>query len=277
LDSNTPSPETTDAELAAYTRWPEIFRSWFWRYYDHLGHLLVYNLGWFLTCFAAAWFPIYSGWLGRGVKINLPALYLLFLVLSVLSVGWAYLVFKVFLQGEAHFFSDFWLAQKKFVLKAFSVAALSGLITGVGLFSIRFYFLIHSHYRFLDLVLMSIAIWALLFWVSAVFYQWPILFFQNPSFLKIFYRSILLVLSNGLLSLAILAFFALSMAVMLIAPFLWFFIGLVFFFSFQCVVLEKRFLRYKITYGNKPLSPFLEQLDCEKERGWRDFFKPWEN
>jgi len=101
-------------------------------------------------------------------------------------------------------------------------------------------------------------------------------FFSEPAFLQNLLQVHYLVLSNVFLSLGILAFFALSVIVMLFAPFLFFFIGLVFFFSFQCVVLEKQFLRYKITFGNKPLGPFLEQLDFEKERGWRDFFKPWE-
>jgi hypothetical protein len=277
LDSNTPPPALTPAEIAAYVRWPEIFRSWFWRYYDHLGHLLIYNLGWFLTCFLVAWFPIYKGMLGGGQKVNFFVLFLLFLAISFLSVGWAYLVFKVFVQGEAHFFSDLWAAQKKFALKAFGVAALSGLVTGIGLFGIYFYFHINSSHRFLDMVLVGFAVWTLLFWISAALYQWPLLFFQNPPFLKIYYRSILLVLSNGFLSLGIMAFFAFSMLIM---AFTWipvFFLGMVYFFSFQCVALEKQFLRYKITFENKPLNPFLEQLDCEKERGWRDFFKPWEN
>ena len=276
MDSSSPSPVIPDTKLIVYTRWPEIFRSWFWRYYDRLGHLLIYNLGWFLTCFGVAFFPIYSGMLGGGEKINFPALYLLFLVISYLSIGWAYLVFKVFVRDEVHFISDFWFALKKFSFKAFGIAALSGLVTGIGLFSIHFYFHINSHHRLLDMALMSFAVWTLLFWISAVLYQWPILFFQNPPFFKIYYRSILLVLSNGFLSLGILAFFVLSAAVMFLAPFLMFFIGLVYFFSFQCVSLEKQFLKYKITFGNKPLGPFLELLDFEKERGWRDFFKPWE-
>lgn len=249
---------------------------WFWRYYDHLGHLLIYNLGWFLTCFSVGWAPIYFGKLGTIGKIHYPILYGLFLVESIFSVGWAFLVFKLFIQREASMI-DLWLGLKKYLVKALGVAALSGLVTGIGIFSILFYFHLNSSHRFLDLLLMGFAFWALLFWISSVLYQWPILFFQNPPFFKIYYRSFLIVLSNGLLSLGILAFFSLSALVMFLAPFLWFFIGMVFFFSLPCVALEKQFLRYKITYGDKPLGPLLESLDRERERGWRDLLKPWEN
>jgi len=88
LDSSPASPAIPDAKLAAYAAGLKFSEPGFGGITTVLGHLLLYNLGWFLTCFGAAWFPIYSGMLGGGGKINFPVLYLLFLIISVLSVGW---------------------------------------------------------------------------------------------------------------------------------------------------------------------------------------------
>jgi len=43
------------------------------------------------------------------------------------------------------------------------------------------------------------------------------------------------------------------------------------------VALEKHFLKYRITYEDKPLEELVDILDRERQRGWRDFLRPWEN
>jgi hypothetical protein len=259
-----------------YSRWVDILRSWFWRLYDHLFHLVLYNLGWFLTCFSIGWLGWHAGLYGDEKRIYFPGLFAVYLLESIASVGWAFLVFKIFIEGEGTF-RDIWSGYKKFSLKAIGLSSLSGFVFGLALYNIRFYFLLQSSHRFLDLVFVGLIFWFSLFWFSAMIYQWPILFFQNPPFLKIFKRSFLLVLGNGLVSLGIMIFFAGCILLFWIAPFLLFLIGMVIFFSFQCVALEKQYLRYKITYGDKPLEPFLELLDYERQRGWREFLRPWEN
>jgi len=213
---------------------------------------------------------------GYKKNINILGLYSIYLLESIVSIGWAYLIFKIFIEREGSFI-DIWRGLKKFFLKAVGLSAVSGFVLGLALYNIRFYFLIQSSHRIIDLLLVGFIFWFLLFWISAMLYQWPILFFQNPAFLKIYYRSFLLVLGNSLVSLGILAFFAGCFVLLWIAPFLLCFIGMVFFFSFQCVALEKQYLRYKITYGDKQLEPFLELLDYERRRSWREFLRPWEN
>jgi hypothetical protein len=263
-------------DFSQYSRLRDVFCSWFWRYYDHLGHLIVYNLSWFLTCYIVAWVPLHKGLFGTFSAINIPCIYIVFLAESMVSVGWAYLIFKIFTQGEG-VIGDIWLGTKKYIFKALGVSAVSGLVVGLAFYNINFYFFLKSSYRFLDLLLVGFVFWILLFLISSMFYQWPILFFQDPPFLKIFYKSYLLVLGNGLVSLAVLAFFMICLFLFLIVPFLWECVGFVFFFSFQCVMLEKHLLRYKIVIGDKPIEPFLELLNQERNRGWRDLLRPWEN
>jgi hypothetical protein len=54
-------------------------------------------------------------------------------------------------------------------------------------------------------------------------------------------------------------------------------LGFSFFFSLQCVALEKHYLKYRITYEDRPLPEVLEALERERQRGWREFWRPWEN
>jgi len=203
-------------------------------------------------------------------------LYFLYLIENAFSIGWAYSVFKIFIGGHSKL-SDIWTGTRRYFWKAMGLSALSGLILFFVIFNIHFYFSSEIMSRFLTLLLGSFAAWILLFWQAASLYQWPVLFFQNPPFFKILYKSTLLTLGNGLVSLGILFFFIVCFAFFLFVPFLLFFIGAVFFFSFQCVALEKSLLKYKITYGDKPLVPFLEYLEIERKRSWREILKPWEN
>lgn len=272
----TPPNPSDEIETASFTGFLEIARSWFWRFYDHLFILLCVNLGWFLTCFGVGWVAIRRGLLGPPGQLSVLGVYALYLMESMVSTGWAFLVSQLMNDGQASF-KDIWLGIKKYFWKALGLSALSGFFAGLAIYNIYFYFHLQSAHRFVDLLMAGLIFWILAFWVSAALLQWPILFFQNPPFFRIYYRSCLLVLGNGLISFGSLIFFAVFFLLFDLAPFLWYFIGPVFFFSFQCVALEKHYLRYKITYGDKPLEPFLEVLEAERRRGWKDFLRPWEN
>ena len=267
---------STEKSTAEYVGLWDIFHSWFWRFYDHLAFLLLINLAWFLTCFGVGWAALHFDMLGSDGKINFGGIYAVYLLECAVSLGWAFLVFKLFNEGRSSL-KELWGGIRKYFWKAMGVSALSGSSIGLALINIRFYFHLQSAHRFLDLLMAGFILWILAFLVSASLLQWPILFFQNPPFSRIIYRSCLLVLGNGLISLAGLIFLSACFLLFNIAPFFWYFIGLVFFFSFQCVVLEKHYLRYKITYGDQPLEPFLEVLEGERRRGWREFLRPWEN
>lgn len=269
-------PSFPSVEITKYCGLTSIFRSWFWRFYDHLFSLCLINLGWFSTCFGVYWIVLRLGFFEITGPKKIFWGYFFFLVECAVSLGWAIQVFRWFIEGQWNL-KDFWPRIRKIFLRAMGVSAFSGIFIGWGIYNILFYFHLQSPHRFLDLCLAGFLFWLLLFWTLAALFQWPILFFQDPPFWKILYRSCLLVLANGSATLVLL-FFYLSMGFFLtIAPFLWFFVGPVLFFSFQCVALEKHFLRYKISFKDKPLEPFLESLDIEARRGWREILKPWEN
>ncbi len=222
------------------------------------------------------WFFVQFNFIPISRKIYPFNYFLIFIAETIVSLGWAHLIFKVFIEGQGSL-KDVLFGIKKYVLKATGVAIVSGFVIALAVFNIRVCFYFNSSHRFIDYLLAGAIFWILIFWLLASMYQWPILFFQNPPFLKIFYKSFLLVFGNWVTSILILFIcFSFILLFCIIWPF-WFFFGAVFLFSIQCVVLEKYLLRYKITYENKPLELLLDILKCEQQRGWHELFKPWEN
>lgn len=267
------------SELSLYTRWPEIFRSWFWRFYDHLLRLVFYNLGWFLSLILVAWFVFRFKWFEPSLPLtigDLLRLLLLYLFLCGISFAWSSQVFKIFIRGQKE--NPIRGKEKLFYfLKALVLSTLTIFIIGIGYINIHFYFRWGEIPPFFSFTLAVLILWILLFWVASSFYHWPLLLFQNPPLFQIIYKSFLLVLANGPLSLGLLIFFASSFLLfsLLVVP--WIFVGLIFFFSFQCVTLEKQLLKYKITYQDIPIETHLKFLERERQKGWRYIFKPWEN
>ncbi len=262
--------------LLSYANLTDIFRSWFWRYYDHLGRLVLYNFLWFLTLVLAAWTAGWTGFLKMGERIDVLGIYFFYLAACILSMGWAYSIFRIFNAGRTSF-SDLWVGTRKYFVKALGLSAVSGLVLGLAVYNIGFYLRWSAEHKVLGLFLSGFLVWVLVIWMEMAFYHWPVLFFQDPPFLKIFYRSFLLALDNGWATLRILLFFLALGGLFFLAPVGLIFLGPVFFFSLQCVTLEKHFLKYKITYQERPLAEFLEALEGERRRGWRDFWRPWEN
>lgn len=273
LDSPTILPSQ---EPSAFFQLMVIFKSWFWRYFDHFFLLVFYNFCWVSSCFGVGWLFIHLNFNTTSVIIKYLRFLLIYIVETIISVGWAYLVFRFFIVGEGSL-KDVWFGIKKYILKAIGVSVVSGFVIALVIFNIRFYFFLNNSRRFTDFLLIGFIIWVLFFWLLGSLYHWPILFFQNPPFLKIFYKSFLLSFGNWSVSSLVLIIFFVFISLFFIAWPLWFFLGGVFLFSFQCVVLEKNMLEYKITYCDKPLEIFLETLNYEQQRGWREFFKPWEN
>ena len=241
-----------------------------------MGRLLLYNFIWFSSFFLVGWIPVHYGWFGTFEKTHILRIFPFFLIESCVSFVWAFLVFHIFNQSETDF-RGAWFGIRNSFFKGITVSMVSGLVLSLSIYSIRFYFFLKIFNPLFNILIIGFIFWVVTFYFLSALYHWPVLFFQNPPLKEIFYKSILLVLGNKSISLSALFFFMVSFFFFWFAPFLWFFLGFVFFFSFQCVMLEKQFLRYKITYENKPLIPFLELLDQERKRGWRNFLKPWEN
>jgi hypothetical protein len=246
------------------------------RYFDHFFHLVFYNFCWMFCGFGVGWLFVHFNLFDIKKKIDFFGFFLIFIVESIISLGWAHLVFRVFIEGEGSL-KDVWLGVKKYILKATGVSIVSALVIALAVFNIRFYFFLNNPHRLTDFLCIGFIFWALMFWLLGSIYYWPIMFFQNPPFFKIFYKSFLLVLGNFFVSAGILIIcFIFAISFSIIWP-IWFFIGAVFLFSLQCVTLEKQLLMYKITYGNMPLDEFLKVLDNEQQRDWRELLKPWEN
>lgn len=267
-------PISSDDDPTLFS-WTTVFRSWFWRLYDHLFHLVFYNFCWFMICFFIGWLAKRVGFFGTIQNINLLSVFVVFITESIVSIGWAYLVFRIFIEGEAEF-RDLFHGLKKYLIKAVGLSAISFLIIVVCIYNILFYYHLPSQHFYLNVALIGFILWALLFWLSSALYQWPILFFQDPPFFKIIYRSFLLVIGNSFSSLVVLVLFIFTAFFFTFALFLWFLIGMVFFFSIQCVLLEKNLLRYKITFKDQSVQIIMESLIKERKRGWREIIRPWE-
>jgi uncharacterized membrane protein YesL len=264
------------SDINIYCRLREIFRSWFWRFYDHFFLLVLINFCWALTSLGIAWIAIRSGLLEPSVQLTFLSAYVLFLFECAASIGWAFLVFKIFIGGDAKV-RDIWIGIRCYFLKGMGISALWGFFILWTLLSANYYFSLRAQHPYFSFLTLGFVFWILLFSALTTLYHWPILFFQNPPFTQIIYKSVLLVFVNGFQSLVLLLlFFSIFVLFSIFWP-LWFFLGVGFFFSFQCVALEKQYLRYKIVYGDKPFGLLLDTLDKERKRGWRDFLKPWEN
>jgi len=172
---------------------------------------------------------------------------------------------------------DLWTDTLKFAGRAIAISALSGLVFLLAFLSYRYYSDLKIQSPILRLFLVGTVSWSCLFWAMTMIYHWPILFFQDASFGKALYRSILLALSRGPLALAFLFFFGFSFLFFTLTMVPWFFFGGVFFFSLRCVALEKIFLEHRIILNEKSIEEMLDSLDRERERGWADFIKPWEH
>jgi len=271
------SPEEFSAEtnFSSYSRWQDIFRSWLWRYYDHLFQLIFYNFGWFSSCLGVGWLASYLGVLNRNQQWNWLEIYPVFVLECAISIPWALAVFKIFIEDRITL-SGLWIDLRIYFWKALASTALSGLVLGLALYNIRFYYMLQTSFHFWVFILMGFVTTVFLYVLMMILYQWPILFFQNPPFGKLIYRSFLITLGTGSCSFFLLFFSLFAVLLFVLAPFLWVLVGFVFVFSLYAVALEKHFLRYKITYQNKPIFDFIKSLDLERQRGWRDIFKPWE-
>lgn len=273
--SLSPDEFSAEIDISSYSRWQDILRSWFWRYYDHLFLLIFYNFCWFSTCFGVGWLAGLCGILNKNQHWNWLAIYLVYVLECAVSVPWALAVFKIFIENTVSL-SEIWAGLCLYFWKALASTALSGSVLGLALYNLRFYSALQVSSHLWIIILMGFVATIFLYGLMMTSYQWPILFFQNPPFGKLLYRSFLITLRTGPNSLFLLFFSALSIFLFFLGPFLWFFTGFVFLFSLYVVALEKHLLRYKITYQDKPIADFLKSIDVERQRGWQDIFKPWE-
>jgi len=270
------SPDISpEADLSPYCRWQDIFRSWFWRYYDNLFKFVLLNFSWFLVCFGVSWLS------GRVGLLTLPApwywfgVFVVYLLESAITFVWALPVFMI-LVARSFSWIEYRIQLSRFFLKGLLVSALAGVFLGTGLLNLRFYSSFQGSAPIWVLVLMGFVITLLLYALMMTFYLWPILFFQDPSVGKLIYRAFIITLGSGPASLLIL-FISLVWALLFaLAPFLWFTMGFVFLFSLYCTALEKHLLRYRITFEDRTLDDVLQEIAAERKRNWRDILKPWE-
>lgn len=221
------------------------------------------------------WLAGLSGVLNRNQHWIWLEIYLVYILECAVSVPWALVVFKIFIEDTVSL-PELWADLRLYFWKAMVSTALSGLVLGLALYNLWFYSTIQVSSRFWVFVLMGFVVTVFLYGLLMTLYQLPILFFQNPSLGKLFYRSFFITLGTGPDSIFILFFSASAVFLFFLGPFLWFFTGFVFLFSLYVVSLEKHLLKYKITYQDKPIADFLKSIDIERQRGWRDIFKPWE-
>jgi len=194
-----------ETDLSPYTRWQDIFRSWFWRYYDHLFTFIILNFGWFITCFGTAWIAGRSGfWNSPATSYWLGGL-LVLVVEIALTLLWALPVHLLAVQGSISW-GEYKTKLPKYFSKGLFSLVLAGLFLGLAFFNIRFYLAIQSTFSVWVFVLMGFVVTVLVYVLMITFYLWPILFFQDPPLGKLFYRSFMVTLSSGPSSLFLLLF-----------------------------------------------------------------------
>ena len=275
MESRVPTHETS-LDLSPYTGWGAVLASWFWRFYDRLFTLILFNLGWFLSLFLVGWVAFHFGWMEASKGLSLWKAYFFLVLESIVSVGWAFAVFEI-VQGGKAVFSEVRAGLKKYLWKAVLLAGISWFIVVMAVYNVRFYFSMGKTGGLPILVLAGFVLWMLAFWLSAMLYQWPVLFFQDPPIRKVLYRSCLLAMESGWSLPVNWAVIACSAFLFTLLPFLWFFTGLTALFSLQCVVLEKALLKHKITYQDRPLEEMVDLLEKERKRNWRELLRPWEH
>jgi hypothetical protein len=271
-----PASPPPPGEFEKYSRFSSILRSFFWRFYDNLFSLVLLNLAWFFVTATIFLFFWHFDLIRIDQGLSLWGFYGCYLSLCLFSVGWASVVFKIF-HNQSWSWADLWTDTLKFGGRALALSALSCLVFLLAFLSYRYYSALKIQSPILWIFLVGTVSWGCLFWAMTMIYQWPILFFQDASFSKTLYRSILLALSRGLLALALLLLFGLSFLFFTLTMVPWFFFGGAYFFSLQCVALEKVFLDHRIILNDKPIEEMLDSLDSERARGWADFIKPWEH
>jgi hypothetical protein len=270
------SLEISPEEIQRINAFPATVKSWFCRYYDHLFQLVIMNVLWALLCLGPTFVLFRFGFLLKSGLWNIVGVAGIGFWDVNVSILTARAVFLVLNEGDFSgevFRKGLWLAW----LKALGIFLIWAGVIGWSGYNLYFY----THWNPLvgpeKWLLSGLILWFFFFWLCCFFYLWPILFFQNPPFFRIFYKSILLVFENQFfLFLCLILFLALFFLFSLI-PVGWLLLGFVFFFSIQCMLLEKHFLRYKIIYKNKDYSSFLTFLMEENKRDWKYFLRPWEN
>lgn len=270
------SPSSVENNLKISIELPEVFRSWFWTFYDHFGRLLLLNFSWSICTFSIAW--VWSSFFKPPTfGITLFAMIFLFLVTeSLVSVGWAYGVFKLFMDRRGGW-GDIWDGYRRFGLKGSLIAVFFWSVVLLGLFNLQFLWSHPLPSTILNDVLLVSTGWILLFWSLLGFFLWPVLFFQQPSIPKVFYRAMILAWDSAGRNVIYLIVIGVNAAVFTLLWPLWFFVGPVSIFSLQSVALEKALLKYKITFEDKDIGEFLSSLERERERNWREFLRPWDH
>ncbi len=256
--------------------WTEIIHSWFWRLYDHLGVLILFNGLWFSGLMSLGWFFNHMEYLGSFQSPKTLGILSLYCLESLFSVGWAYGVFRVF-TGQEFRLKHYWEGLKRFSLRALFLSILWAGVFLLSYWNFRIFPSFIKEWGLPGYLVEGLCFWILLFWFSMSLFQWPLLFAQDISPFKVITRSFLLVLGNSILSLGLLIFLTGAFLLMSVFfPIGCVFLGLIIVCSMPTLALERMLLKYKITLFNQPLKSTLEVLELESKRGWREFFKPWE-
>jgi len=129
-------------------------------------------LGWFLTCFGIGWFASFLGILGTAQQWNWPVIYLVYVAECAASLGWALAIFKV-VMGEAVSWPEILIDLKRYFFKGLISASISGLVLGLAVYNLRFYFSLRVSTHILIFILMGFVATVFIYFLMMTFYQWP--------------------------------------------------------------------------------------------------------
>ncbi len=252
-----------------------IVRRAFWLAYDRLGRLVLLNIIWFLLAFSPA-LPLVK----RIAHLPLlPALVILsfYLVyLGLLCAGVFHSLMFMEEEKEVNFLRLFFRGIYRSCRGGVLLLVLDVVILLLLVHGVTFY--LQRMPGWSGKLLAGVVIWMTIFWLTAQQYFLPVVSMAGDRLGKALKRSFSLALDNFFLSLA-LVIFALSYVFLCALP--WG-IGLMIFGASGLAAIyraagEILFLKYDLSFH--PLISLEEMRRNEREtknRGLRNFFRPWE-
>jgi hypothetical protein len=182
--------------------------------YDRLGLVVVASLVWFLAGLLAPFLVFQKLAAGVGVQpAAVAAVAWIILISAPLLAGIFYLARNIVTRADPGL-SDIITGAREFLFRSWKLSFTQLLITVILVIDVVFFYgLFVRRGNLLFAPLAAIAFYVLIYWLTMLLYQWPLLIEQRLPTLKIIYRSFLIAADN--LAFTSIAFFAIIMLTIL--------------------------------------------------------------
>lgn len=269
-----------------------ILLGFFWDTYDHLGHILLVNVFWFI--FNLLGLTVLYFLLKYTTGFNL--LWILLLIpLGIFAVTTAglFAYTRQLMEVKDNSIKQFFIGMKQYYRKALAIVLIHVFIFILVIVNMNFYIQLRGNMRMVGVVLAGIAFWCGVLVALESLYAFAILVQHNLGIKKTLKRSFLIVLDNLWITIGIFIFLLSFLVLSLFSG-----VGLVLFMMAGIAMLGNNAIyeimtKYEkkpevvpvLAPGEKPTSwkQILDQEKADQEpkwrhdnRGWKDIFRPWD-